>query len=66
MLADFRAWQESGEIRVAEPKLLLSMTVAIFAAIVLETERMGRPLDTAALQLGEDAAWAMLHAPQVP
>ncbi len=61
VLADFRTWQESGEIRLGEPKLLLSMTVAIFAAIVLETERMGRPLDEAALKLGEDSAWAMLN-----
>ncbi len=63
VLADFRAWQTSGEVRLAEPKLLLAMMVAVFAAIVLETERMGRPLDQASLELGEDSAWAMLHAP---
>ena len=64
ILADFRTWQESGEVRRAEPKLLLAMMVAVFAAIVLETERAGQPLDPSVLQLGEDSAWAMLHAPQ--
>jgi len=62
VLADFRRWQTSGEIRAGEPKLLLSMMVAVFSAIVLETERMGRPLDAVALTLGEDSAWAMLNA----
>ncbi len=64
VLADFRQWQESGEIRAGEPKLLLSMMVAVFATIVRETERMDHPLDTAALALGEDSAWAMLNAPR--
>jgi len=39
------------------------MMVAVFSAIVLETQRMGRPLDVVALTLGEDSAWAMLNAP---
>jgi hypothetical protein len=39
------------------------MIVAVFAAIVLEAERMGRPLDPEALKLGEDSTWAMLQAP---
>lgn len=64
VLADFRAWQESGELRIAEPKLLLTMMVAVFAAIAIETERRGRPLDPAVLELGEDSAWAMLRAPE--
>jgi AcrR family transcriptional regulator len=63
VLADFRTWQKSGEIRLADPKLLLRMMVAVFAAIVLETERMGCPLDPASLELGEDSTWAMLNAP---
>lgn len=62
VLADFRTWQESGEIRRADPKLLLSMMVAVFAAVVLDAERAGRPLDPAALELGEDSAWAMLNS----
>jgi len=64
VLADFRTWQESGELRIAEPKLLLTMMIAVFAAIVIETERAGRPLDPAVLEFGEDSAWAMLHAPE--
>lgn len=63
VLRDFRAWQKSGELRIAEPKLLLAMMVGVFAAIVLETERQGHPLDPAVLELGEDSAWAMLRAP---
>lgn len=64
VLRDFRTWQESGELRLAEPKLLLAMMVGVFAAIVLETERTGRPLDPEVLELGEDSTWAMLRAPK--
>lgn len=64
VLADFKTWQESGDLRLAEPKLLLTMMIAVFAAIVSETDRQGRPLDAAVLELGEDSAWAMLRAPQ--
>lgn len=60
VLADFRTWQKSGEIRLGDPKLLLSMMVAVFAAIVVGPERVGLPLDPAALELGEDSTWAML------
>jgi AcrR family transcriptional regulator len=63
VLADFRTWQKSGEVRPADPKLLLAMIVAVFAAIVLEAERRGRPLDPEALKLGEDSTWAKLQAP---
>ncbi len=61
VLADFRTWQESGEIRLADPKLLLKMMIAVFAAIVLDAERNDRKPDPAALELGECSAWAMLH-----
>lgn len=64
VLRDFRTWQQSGELRFAEPKLLLAMMVGVFAAIVLETERQGKALDSAVLQLGEDSAWAMLRSPE--
>ena len=63
VLQDFRTWQKSGELRIAEPKLLLAMMVAVFAAIVLETGRQGEPLDPTVLALGEDSAWSMLRAP---
>ena len=64
VLADFRNWQESGEVRLGDPKLLLSMMVAVFAAIVRATEHTGHPPHSVALELGEDSAWAMLKAPQ--
>lgn len=63
VLSDFRAWQKSGQLRIAEPKLLLAMMVAVFAAIVLESGAPGDPVDPAVLALGEDSAWAMLRAP---
>ena len=62
VLSDFRTWQESGDVRLAEPRLLLKMMIAVFAAIVLEAERSDAPLDAAILEFGEDSAWAMLHA----